>query len=81
MHKVAQGTIRTNPPPTQKSDEPFFLTNTDGCRAEYSWKRPATVVFWGRLLLSDAETGEDGAEDFVGGNLSGDGAEVVEGVA
>ena len=34
---------------------------------------------WG--LFSDAETGEDGAEDFVGGDLASDGAEVVEGVA
>ena len=32
-------------------------------------------------LLSDAEAGEDGAEDFVGDDFSGDGAEVVEGVA
>ena len=32
-------------------------------------------------LFSDAETGEDCAEDFVGGDLASDGAEVVEGVA
>ena len=35
----------------------------------------------GNGLFSDAEAGEDGGEDFVGGDLSGDGAEVVEGVA
>ena len=33
------------------------------------------------FLFSDAEAGEDGAEDFVGGDLAGDGAEVVEGIA
>ena len=33
------------------------------------------------LLLSDAEVGEDVAEDFVGSEFSGDGAEVGEGGA
>lgn len=32
-------------------------------------------------LLSDAEGGEDGCEDFGGGDFAGDFAEVVEGVA
>ena len=34
-----------------------------------------------RHLLADAELAEDVAEDFVGGNFTGDGAEVVEGFA
>ena len=34
-----------------------------------------------RLLFSDAELGEDLAEDFVGGDLAGDGAEGGEGGA
>ena len=32
-------------------------------------------------LLSDAETGEDGCEDFRGGDGAGDGGEMVEGFA
>ena len=32
-------------------------------------------------LLADAEAREDGAEDFIGDHLAGDGAEVVEGIA
>lgn len=34
-----------------------------------------------RYSLSDAEAAEDGAEDFIGGDLTRDGAKVVEGVA
>lgn len=33
------------------------------------------------ILLSDAETGEDGCEDFRGGDGAGDGGEMVEGFA
>ena len=32
-------------------------------------------------LFSHAEARKDGAEDFVGGHLAGDGAKVVEGIA
>ena len=35
---------------------------------------------WVFFLFSDAEAVEDGAEDFVGGDLAGDGAQVVEGI-
>lgn len=40
-----------------------------------------TIIDANCKLFSHAEAGEDGAEDFVGGYFSGDGAEVVEGVA
>lgn len=35
------------------------------------------VVATSCQLLSDAEFGKDGAEDFVGGDFSGDGADVM----
>lgn len=39
------------------------------------------MFFFAKNLLSDAEVGEDGGEDFGGGDFSGDGAEVVDGFA
>ena len=33
------------------------------------------------ILLADAEFGEDGVEDVVGGDVAGDFSEVVEGLA
>lgn len=39
------------------------------------------VVRENRISFSDAEAGEDGCEDFRGGDGAGDGGEVVEGFA
>ena len=49
----------------------------------------STFLIFGDIFLSvliltsfpDAEAGEDGLEDFGGGDLAGDGGEVVDGLA